>query len=144
MSSIDTSLAGDLGRAHAALLRDLQDLESAIGLSANASLRYLIARLRATRAHIQEHFSFEEQNGYMDVVWKREPRLERAIDDLAREHAQLRASLDKMIEQASTAAGIDDGLRENIYAWLTHVRQHEERENDLVQDAFELDIGTTD
>jgi hypothetical protein len=28
--------------------------------------------------------------------------------------------------------------------WIKHVRQHESREDDLMQDAFNVDIGTKD
>jgi hypothetical protein len=93
---------------------------------------------------LTEHFGYEEQKGYMDVVRKREPRLERAIQQLAEEHGQLRQSLDGLIGQAGTATGLNDNLRELIREWIERVRRHEIRENDLVQDAFNLDIGAED
>jgi hypothetical protein len=94
--------------------------------------------------HLTEHFRFEEQNGYMDVVREREPRLERTIQQLAEEHGQLTRSLDALIKEAGKATSLGDALREAILSWIECVRQHEARENDLVQDAFDLDIGVED
>jgi hypothetical protein len=104
----------------------------------------LRARLDATHRHIMEHFRFEEQNGYMDTVRKREPRLERSIEHLAEEHWQLAQSLNALIEQARSATSCDQAFRDQVRTWVEQVRQHEVRENELVQDAFNLDIGAED
>jgi PAS domain S-box-containing protein len=104
----------------------------------------LRARLGESRADITKHFRFEEQNGYMDVVRKREPRLERNIQQLADEHRRLVESLDGLVREFGTATKLGDTLRQEVRAWVEHVRQHEAREHDLVQDAFNLDIGPED
>jgi hypothetical protein len=83
------SFAEALGQAHVALLADLRELEQATRPFSGEGLEELRTRLGAAQAHISEHFRFEEQNGYMDAVRKREPRLERAIQQLAEEHEQL-------------------------------------------------------
>ncbi len=102
------------------------------------------ARLEATHRHVTEHFRHEEKNGYMDEVRQGEPRLDRAIQQLAEEHCLLTQSLEALLGIARTATSLDDTLREEIRRWIEHVRQHEFRENDLIQDAFDLDIGTKD
>src|SRR5262249_7353893 len=88
MERAEPSIAESLTRAHAALLEDLRKLAEATRPPTSEELAELRARLGATRAHLAEHFRFEEQNGYMDVVRKREPRLERTIQQLAGEHRQ--------------------------------------------------------
>jgi hypothetical protein len=135
-------VAEALSRAHAALLDDLRKLEEAA--SSPEGLPALRARLDATQAHLAEHFRFEEQNGYMDAVRKREPRLERAVEQLADEHRQLARSLGALIENARSASGLDAALGEEVRGWVGLVRQHETREIDLIQDAFNLDIGAED
>jgi hypothetical protein len=40
--------------------------------------------------------------------------------------------------------GSGPALRQEVRAWIERVRQHEARENDLVQEAFNRDIGTED
>ena len=138
------SLAEALKQAHVVLARDLRELEQASQCSSSGDLDGLRAQLGATHAHVTEHFRFEEQNGYMDAVRKREPRLERIIRELAEEHSQLRSSLEELIGEARVTSSLGGLLRERIRTWVKRVRQHEMRENDVVQDAFNLDIGAED
>ena len=144
MGRAENSVAEALRRAHAALLEDLRKLEEAARPDSGEGPAELRARLGATRAHVTEHFRFEEQNGYMDAVRKREPRLERKIEQLAEEHRELAQSLERLIEHAGAATSLDDPFREEVRGWVERVRQHEVRENDVVQDAFNLDIGAED
>jgi iron-sulfur cluster repair protein YtfE (RIC family) len=140
----EDSIAEALGQAHVALLADLRKLEQAVHPSSGEGPAGLRARLGEAHAHITEHFRFEEQNGYMDAVREREPRLERAIHQLAEEHRQLARSLEVLIEQARDATSLDDRFRDEVREWVERVRRHEARENDIVQDAFNLDIGAED
>jgi len=144
MERTKTSVAEALGRAHVALLRDLKQLEQAVQPASGEDGATLSRRLGATRTHVTEHFRFEEQNGYMAAVRKQQPRLERAIQLLADEHRQLSQSLDALLEEAHAAPSLTDALRERVREWVHHVGQHELRENDLVQDSYNLEIGTED
>jgi hypothetical protein len=138
-----TAVAEALKQAHGTLLEDLRTLEDAVHKSSKDA-GGLCARLMATRPHLVEHFKFEEQNGYMEVVRKREPRLERAIQQIAEEHGQITQSLDSLIGETRGSGEIRDGFREKLRAWIKGVRGHEARENELVQGAFNLDITAED
>jgi hypothetical protein len=140
----ENAVADTLIQAHGMLLEDLRKLEETAGSSAGDGALALVGRLDATRTHLLEHFRFEEHNGYMDAVRKREPRLERAIQQLADEHRQLARSLDALLAEARGATGTSAALRTQVQNWVEAVRQHEIRENDLIQDAFHLDIGPED
>jgi hypothetical protein len=143
MTNTRKSLAEDLVRAHKALMKDLTTLHEAAKPGSGEGVVALIARLGATRVHLTEHFRFEEQNGYMDGVGKREPRLQHVIEQLAAEHRELSRQLDEII--TSSKAATDDGvLGKKIHHWINQVRQHEARETDLVQDAFYTEIGAED
>ena len=144
MERTETFVAEALSQAHAALMADLRELEQAVRPSLGESLPELRARLSAVQAHISEHFRFEEQDGYMHTVRKREPRLERAIQQLADEHRQLTQFLDALIGKATASTSLDERFREEIRGWVERVRRHEMRENDLVQGAFNLDISAED
>jgi len=144
MARTENSAAEALGRAHAALLDDLRKLEESVDLPSGNGLAEVRTRLTATATHIAQHFRYEEQGGYMETLRKREPRLELAIQHLAQEHRLLSQSLDALRESAATATEVDDLLRGHIQRWVNHVRQHETRENDLVQDAYNQDIGAKD
>lgn len=144
MTKLDFTVADTLSQAHAALLEDLARLEGTVQPTSRERISDLRARLGAAERHISEHFRLEEQNGYMDVVRKREPRLERAIQELADEHRELADELDGLIVYAATARRVGAAFRAQVRAWVEHVRKHEARENDLVQDAFTLDMGAED
>jgi hemerythrin len=144
MVKTDSSIAKALSRAHQALLKDLGKLEESVDSASEQDLQALQVRLGATRAHILDHFRFEEQNGYMDKVRNREPRLERTIDQLASEHRHLAQSLAVLIEKAKEAKYVDQALRTEVRDWIAAVQQHESREDELVQGAFNLDIGAED
>jgi len=144
MAKTEVSVAEALSRAHQALRNDLRKLEESVDPASGQDLIALCARLAATRSHITEHFRFEEKNGYMDKVRKREPRLEHTIEQLAAQHRQLAQSLDAIIKRAKDAASLGPALREKIREWIASVRHHEAREDELVQNAFNLDIGAED
>ena len=144
MEKVEPQLAEALSRAHAALLNDLRKLEEAERPASKTGLPALRARLDGTRAHIVEHFRFEEQNGYMDTVRTHEPRLERVIDELAEDHCRLLDSLDALIRETAMAASTNETITAKVTEWIGEVRRHEAQENRLVQDAFNMDIGPED
>jgi iron-sulfur cluster repair protein YtfE (RIC family) len=142
MTHAKPSVAEALGGAHAALLYDLRKLEEAT--QSLERLEELKDHLRRAQKHISEHFRFEEQDGYMELVRKREPRLERAIQELQEEHRQLAQSLEALMAQVERLEQPDPAVCQRISNWIERVRQHEHRENELVQDAFNLDIAGED
>jgi hypothetical protein len=144
MRKNEPTLAEALGQAHDALLEDLRRLEESASPASPTGLMGLRSRLQVTRKHLADHFRFEEQNGYMDTVRKREPRLEHAVQQLAEQHKELAHRLDELIAQAASASGLSTALGDGVRDWVRNVRQHELRENDLVQDAFETDLGPED
>jgi len=144
MVSTNDRLVESLKEAHVALLADLRELDKAARSSPNDGLAQLRHRLDAAQTHVAEHFRMEEVNGYMDAVRKREPRLEHTINQLADEHRQLRQSLDSLVVGAWNASELSEPLCANVRKWIEQLRQHELRENDLVQDALYLDIGAED
>jgi hypothetical protein len=144
MEKTANSNAEALSRAHARLLDDLKKLSDAVAPAAKTSPDGLRARLAAAKADIAEQFRFEEENGYLEIVNKREPRLERAIQHLIDDHRELAGALEGVIADAAAATQVNDTLRRQVRKWLAQVRRHEERENELVQDAFDFDIGAED
>jgi hypothetical protein len=133
-----------LHRAHETVLEDLRQLERAVQPAAGSKPVDLGARLASTQEHLTRHFRFEEQDGYMDAVRKREPRFERTIQQLAEEHRQLTKTLGALIGEAKGSTLAHGSLRDRVRAWIEAVRRHETCENDLVQEAFNMDVGTED
>lgn len=144
MTTTAPSMAETLGKAHMAFLEDMRKLEDAARSTNAGSLGELQSHLAATQLHLKEHFRFEEENGYLDTVRKREPRLERSIEHLAEEHRDLSRSLDALVMKASTCTSLEEEMRGCVREWIKRVKNHEIRENELVQDAFNLDLGAED
>jgi hypothetical protein len=107
-----------------------------------ASNEDLSIRLDRTRAHLAEHFRFEEENGYLAGVLERAPHLERAIHHLREEHGELLRSLDALGAEARGAAARD--VRAGVLEWIRQARKHERSENVLVQDAYNIDLTAED
>jgi len=144
MEKTDVGLVESLRTVHASLLEDLRKLGEAVKARSGEGPAELAARLTETHAHLTEHFRFEEENGYMDTVREREPRLERAIEHLAEEHRQLKESLEMLLTEARIARAMEAAFRTRVREWVKRVRQHEVRENELIEDAFNLDLGAED
>jgi hemerythrin-like domain-containing protein len=133
-----------LAKAHRALRKALRKLEDALHSPQEIDPAETSRRLERMRKQLTDHFRLEEENGYMTAVLEREPHLERTVEHLRDEHHQLADTLSRLIEEAKKIDQLDDGLREHIRAWLERIRQHEARENRLVQDVFNLDIDAED
>lgn len=129
---------------HRMLGGDLRKLATAIDAGSDTAIDDLRAVLSATYTHLCEHFRFEEQDGFMDELRERDPRLERSAEELLDEHRTLRQSLDALHGEAIVASRLDHRLRERIAEWIARVRRHEVRENDLMQDAVDADFGAMD
>jgi hypothetical protein len=144
VGTINIPVAEALGRAHTALLDDLRWLEEAACPPPGDGPSELETRLAATQGHVTDHFRFEEQDGYMDALRTSQPHLERAIGQLAEEHRDLAAALAALLEQAREVRHLHGKASAAVREWIGRVRRHEARENQLVQEAFNRDIGTDD
>ena len=144
MANLQVSVAEALGRAHKALLVDLRGLEHAVRSWEAPVAAEMHLRLERLRAHLTEHFRFEEEDGYLDGVVKREPHRRGVVQQLLEEHGQLARCLDALVEATVTDAPLDGSFRDKLRAWVAQVRHHESRENGLVQDAFNLDTAAED
>jgi len=138
------TIAEALQHAHTRLQADLRKLEDEAAPTSPATLTQLRSHLQLTRVHVADHFQFEEQDGYMDTLRKREPRLERTIAGLAEEHEEMMQSLDALIDSSRKSNCQLKAIRERVREWIEHVRTHERKENELVQDAFDFDVGAAD
>jgi hypothetical protein len=141
MDKLETSPLAALRHAHTELLADLRDLEHLASSPGGVDPPRLAERLARAREDVLQHFEFEEQNGYMAMVLRRQPHLERVVEHLRDEHRQLAAGLDTLIGQVR--AGEAD-LANKVRTWVSEIRRHEVRENNLVQDAFNVDISAAD
>jgi hypothetical protein len=100
--------------------------------------------LAGVRAHLEDHFRFEEEGGYMQAVLARAPHLERRVNHLRGEHDELLGSLAALAEEADATPALDEEGRQRVRKWIERVRDHESRENLLVEEAFNRDLAAED
>jgi hypothetical protein len=144
MKRSEETFVETLQQEHVDLLGDLQQLEEAARPGSGETPAGLSARLGKTQAHVVDHYRFEEQDGYMAPVLKAEPRFGPVVQELLEEHRQIAQALDALIREARTAQSLTDGLGERVRDWVKQVRQHESRENHLVQEAYYASDATGD
>jgi hypothetical protein len=145
MPEIAPSFATELGHEHVSLLRQLECLEETPQQETADCAGLLVGRLREVQASLERHFHFEEQGGYMSHILADAPHLDRTARELLAEHGRMSGYLDSLI---TSAAGVPPeslvrpDLREQVRQWVLLVRGHEARENRLIQQACNQDIGT--
>lgn len=136
--------AEKLLQAHQALEQALRILEAKLRPETQTDLTDLRDTLTATQKHVLDHFYLEAQNGYLNSVRQREPRLQHAIESLENEHHQLLGTLASLREKVFAATTLDANLRDALQEWVHGLRRHESLENTLVQDAFNFDVSAED
>lgn len=136
--------AAEIDQAHIAFRADLLRLENTVRPSSAPRLEDVRAALQSARTDTSEHFRLEEQSEWMDVVSKRGPALERSIQHFRQEHRELLEALGTLQDLVQAAGKVDDVLREKIHKWIERVRRHELSEDELIEEAYTLDLGTGD
>jgi hypothetical protein len=136
--------AASLREAHIILLAALKELDSMIRSDAPITPARWLAVLEPLRGDVDAHFAMEEDGGYMDGVVSRHPEWERQVREIQDEHRRLSTALGELIAKAGAGEGQEEAFRESLRGWIHQIRQHEARESRLVEDAFNLDLGTED
>jgi hypothetical protein len=147
MSEVAPSFAIELGREHASLLHQLRRLEEGPEPQTTDSTGLLAGRLREVQASLRRHYQFEEQGGYMSQVLADAPHLYHAAQQLLAEHGRMSDSLDSLIATAAALppeTPVPPSLQEQVRQWVLLVYGHEARENQLVHQACNQDIGADD
>lgn len=122
----------------------LDDLDALGAESGNMSMAELRNRMFKTRQVLQEHFDYEEQQGYLNAVGSRDPKLAGVIQSLQQEHQQLRQALDRLLWRFEHPHTVAPTLRAEFQKWVADVRRHETQEHELIEDAFARDYGSAD
>lgn len=89
---------------------------------------------------LARHFRDEEAGGYMSGIAAEHPELERKIDSLLVQHAQMLADLREVVQASRDAAHAHE-LAAALRAMLTLFEEHERAENALIASVLCTDIG---
>ena len=95
--------------------------------------------------HLERLFALEEIDGYMESISRFNPELTSQIDDLKRDHEQLRAAVRKIVVRLDLASPANlaefDATCFEVRATINQVLEHLRREQDLLVEAFQRDTG---
>ncbi len=95
--------------------------------------------------HVERLFALEEIDGYMESISRFNPELANQIDDLKRDHEQLRAAVRKIVVRLDLAS--PDNLAEfdatcfEVRRTINEILEHLRREQKLLVEAFQRDTG---
>lgn len=141
-------IARKLRQEHASLGAELSELRALLdrpsGPESRARWLEALDQLVAT---LSRHFEFEEQGGYMSEVVARFPNWAADVEQLRREHREMLSSIKAIrtaVGQLPESGKPEAELRRQIEEWLAGISAHERHENLLLQEAFNLDMGTAD
>jgi len=102
------------------------------------------------RDQLATHFALEEAFGYFDDPVDVAPHISEEVESLRSEHGDLYEAICGIVERAIDLLGESPTLAgfRDIANWLCqfdeHFQRHESRENELIMQAFNEDIGVGD
>ena len=113
-------------------------------------LAEVIPLLQELRDQLALHFALEESYGYFEDPADVAPQLAHKASQLRDEHRDLYVDLSDLVEQAERM--FYDEQRDTLLLWLgprfvsfdVRLKDHETRENELIMDAYDSDIGVGD
>jgi len=97
------------------------------------------ALAEAFRGRLLAHLESEERSGILERAAAREPRLDRRVQALCEQHAELRERVDGLVAEA--AASTPRLLHERFVAFRRFLGAHERAENDVLHRAYLEDLG---
>ena len=104
-------------------------------------------RVQELRDLLAEHFADEERGGYLGSALAVAPQFASQAATLCTEHAQFLERLDHLVARLRYSEATSNYWRAScleIEQVIADLRRHEQRENAIVQAAFEQDLGTND
>lgn len=103
--------------------------------------------IASLRKHLTTHFREEEEDGFFDEIVEQAPRLSGQAGQLCEEHISLREAVEELDRVAATKTGSAswwEEVTERFHRLSKKLMHHEHKENELLQDAYENDIGAKD
>jgi iron-sulfur cluster repair protein YtfE (RIC family) len=116
----------------------------------HAPPRQLADLVSSLRDRLGMHFSLEEAFGYFEDAVSVAPRLNRLANELREEHSGLFVEVCDLVEQAErlqygeTPANAVRSLAENFNDFYRRFQDHDARENEMILQALDDDIGVGD
>lgn len=103
--------------------------------------------LKSLRDHLAVHFAQEEEGGFVEECLARLPRLATEAKQVLAEHPSLLSEADRLIKQTDQGdipAARWTSLCDDVDRFTTRLLDHERRENNVVQQGYNEDLGLCD
>jgi len=106
----------------------------------------IISRLLEFRGMSRAHFAGEEADeGFFESVALSAPRHQAALIELEREHGEFLHEMDALVVRARECSKADlAAVHGGIEALIDRLQDHEARENEILQEVMNMDLGTGD
>ncbi len=109
--------------------------------------RWSLSIMEKVVEYLQEQFDIEERDGYLHEVLDQFPNWHPQVKHLQQEHRHLHRQFVEIrdrLESTPVDSAMSQEMRRQLGDWIDSFRQHQERENRLLQDAFTIDLGVGD
>ncbi len=96
---------------------------------------------------IESHFRHEEAGGYMQEAVARAPHLRKRAAKLQEQHVELQEEIDKLqllVHSGVESASWLERIITDFECFAMRLREHEDNEARLIQEAYNQNIGTTE
>jgi iron-sulfur cluster repair protein YtfE (RIC family) len=133
-------------RQHEEIVRHLRDLDERLaalrGPSRAGDVRNDVAgRLARLQSELAEHFAEEERVGFLPEAASLEPRLTHRARRILSQHDLLRLELSNVVSTLARGTADWHQVREDFASFTSLLREHEQRENELINEAYLDDLG---
>ena len=133
-------------RQHLEIVRHLRDLEAHLaemsGLPHPGEVYdHIAGRLSQLQSELAEHFMEEELVGFLAHASTLEPRLTHRVRRILSQHDLLRVRLANVVSTLARGTASWGQVRECFEAFMALLLEHEERENELINEAHLDDLG---
>jgi hypothetical protein len=137
--------AYELVEQHLHLETMLEHLRDSVNADVKPSS--FVAELKHVRDRLRSHFAFEEQDGYLHEALANAEHLQSASVRLLQDHRSPLQQFDRLIEgteRSSSDLHVSADLVRELDTLLQRLREHEHRENELLQRALSEAINAID
>ena len=146
--TVNPAFLREIKEGNQELWRSLADLRHHCSCPITTGMcRHMVNWLSEFRDQLALHFALEEAYGYFDEPLQVMPHLAEKADRLRSEHQELYTELSDIVDQAERmfyagqTAALVHSFGPHFLDFDARLRDHEEREDELIWDAFNRDIG---
>ena len=128
----------------------LRDMIAEIGRTLENSFEsdeQVCCQLATLLVKLESHFLDEEEEGFFEQIEQKAPRLSSETEQLKEEHQRLLIQVSKLIataESCERTVSWWENLKTDFHEFSKALMHHESMENQLLQRAYNEDIGTRD